>query len=160
MPSVSPQFSVTVRVELDARQEPLGKLTASIAESGGSLQGVDLVPGAGEEGKRVREFTIDARDQEHWEQIMRRRVSSPMPGHPQLSARRARARQEPLGKLTARSPRPAGRCRASTSCPVPARREARARVHDRRPRPGALGADHARDRLDARGAVLEYTTAR
>jgi malate dehydrogenase (oxaloacetate-decarboxylating) len=65
------QFSVTVRVELDARQEPLGKLTASIAEAGGALQGVDLVPGAGSEGKRVREFTIDARDQPHWEEILR-----------------------------------------------------------------------------------------
>jgi malate dehydrogenase (oxaloacetate-decarboxylating) len=65
------QYSVTIRVELDARQEPLGKLTAAIAEAGGSLQGVDLVPGAGAEGKRVREFTIDARDQEHWEQILR-----------------------------------------------------------------------------------------
>jgi malate dehydrogenase (oxaloacetate-decarboxylating) len=65
------QYSVTIRVELDARQEPLGKLTAAIAESGGQLQGVDLVPGAGGEGKRVREFTIDARDQEHWEQILR-----------------------------------------------------------------------------------------
>src|SRR5436305_7490645 len=71
VPSVSAQFSVTVRVELDARQEPLGKLTAKIAESGGALQGVDLVPGAGGEGKRVREFTIDARNQQHWEQIMR-----------------------------------------------------------------------------------------
>ncbi len=71
MTSVSAQFSVTVRVELDARQEPLGKLTASIAEAGGALQGVDLVPGAGSEGKRVREFTIDARDQAHWEQILR-----------------------------------------------------------------------------------------
>ncbi len=71
MPSVSPQFSVTVRVELDARHEPLGKLTAKIAEAGGALQGVDLVPGAGGEGKRVREFTIDARDQAHWEQILR-----------------------------------------------------------------------------------------
>ncbi len=71
MASVSAQFSVTVRVELDARQEPLGKLTASIAEAGGALQGVDLVPGAGSEGKRVREFTIDARDQAHWEQILR-----------------------------------------------------------------------------------------
>jgi malate dehydrogenase (oxaloacetate-decarboxylating) len=70
-PSVSAQFSVTVRVELDARQEPLGKLTAQIAEAGGALQGVDLVPGAGTEGKRVREFTIDARDQAHWEQILR-----------------------------------------------------------------------------------------
>jgi malate dehydrogenase (oxaloacetate-decarboxylating) len=69
--SVSAQYSVVVRVELDARQEPLGKLTASIAEAGGALQGVDLVPGAGGEGKRVREFTIDARDQRHWEQIMR-----------------------------------------------------------------------------------------
>jgi malate dehydrogenase (oxaloacetate-decarboxylating) len=68
---VSAQYSVTIRVELDARQEPLGKLTASIAEAGGQLQGVDLVPGAGPEGKRVREFTIDARDQEHWEQILR-----------------------------------------------------------------------------------------
>ncbi len=71
VPSVSAQFSVTVRVELDARQEPLGKLTAAIAEAGGALQGVDLVPGAGAEGRRVREFTVDARDQSHWEQIMR-----------------------------------------------------------------------------------------
>ena len=71
VPSVSAQFSVTVRVELDARQEPLGKLTAQIAEAGGALQGVDLVPGAGSEGKRVREFTIDARDQSHWEEILR-----------------------------------------------------------------------------------------
>ena len=65
------QYSVTIRVELDARKEPLGKLTAAIADAGGQLQGVDLVPGAGAEGKRVREFTIDARDQEHWEQILR-----------------------------------------------------------------------------------------
>jgi malate dehydrogenase (oxaloacetate-decarboxylating) len=65
------QYSVTIRVELDARQEPLGKLTAAIADAGGQLQGVDLVPGAGAEGKRVREFTIDARDREHWEQILR-----------------------------------------------------------------------------------------
>jgi malate dehydrogenase (oxaloacetate-decarboxylating) len=71
MASVSAQFSVTVRVELDARSEPLGKLTAAIAESGGALQGVDLVPGAGSEGRRVREFTIDARDQAHWEEILR-----------------------------------------------------------------------------------------
>ncbi|MET0127285.1 MAG: NAD-dependent malic enzyme [Solirubrobacterales bacterium] len=60
-----------MRVELDARSEPRGKLTASIAEAGGALQGVDLVPGAGAEGKRVREFTIDARDQSHWEEILR-----------------------------------------------------------------------------------------
>jgi malate dehydrogenase (oxaloacetate-decarboxylating) len=71
MASVSAQFSVTVRVELDARHEPVGRLTAAIAEAGGALQGVDLVPGAGSEGKRVREFTIDARDQAHWEQILR-----------------------------------------------------------------------------------------
>jgi malate dehydrogenase (oxaloacetate-decarboxylating) len=71
VPSVSAQYSVVVRVELDARQEPLGKLTAKIAESDGALQGVDLVPGAGGEGKRVREFTIDARDQRHWERILR-----------------------------------------------------------------------------------------
>jgi len=71
MSPVSAQYSVTIRVELDARQEPLGKLTAAIAEIGGQLQGVDLVPGAGSEGKRVREFTIDANDQKHWEQILR-----------------------------------------------------------------------------------------
>jgi len=71
MSPVSAQFSVTVRVELDARNEPLGRLTAAIAESGGGLQSVDLVPGAGAEGKRVREFTIDALGPEHWEQILR-----------------------------------------------------------------------------------------
>ncbi len=71
MASVSAQFSVTVRVELDARNEPLGRITAAIAEAGGGLQSVDLVPGAGAEGKRVREFTIDARGPEHWEQILR-----------------------------------------------------------------------------------------
>ncbi|MGB7589260.1 MAG: NAD-dependent malic enzyme [Solirubrobacterales bacterium] len=69
--AVSAQYSVTIRVELDARQEPLGKLTAAIAETGGQLQGVDLVPGAGGEGKRVREFTIDAQDEAHWERILR-----------------------------------------------------------------------------------------
>ena len=69
--AVSAQYSVTIRVELDARQEPLGKLTAAIAEAGGQLQGVDLVPGAGNEGKRVREFTIDATDRAHWEKILR-----------------------------------------------------------------------------------------
>jgi malate dehydrogenase (oxaloacetate-decarboxylating) len=69
--AVSAQYSVTIRVELDARQEPLGKLTAAIAEAGGQLQSVDLVPGAGPEGKRVREFTIDATDRDHWERILR-----------------------------------------------------------------------------------------
>src|SRR3954468_24191653 len=69
--AVSAQCSVTIRVELDARQEPLGRLTAAIAEAGGQLQGVDLVPGAGPEGKRVREFTIDAADRDHWEKILR-----------------------------------------------------------------------------------------
>ena len=53
------------------RDRSLGKLTAAIAETGGALQSVDLVPGAGAEGKRVREFTIDARDQSHWETILR-----------------------------------------------------------------------------------------
>src|SRR3954452_5628044 len=69
--AASAQYSVTVRVELDARQEPLGKLTAEIAEAGGSLVSVDLIPGAGPEGKRVREFTIDAVSAESWEQILR-----------------------------------------------------------------------------------------
>src|SRR5262245_48577907 len=69
--AASAQYSVTVRVELDARQEPLGKLTAAIAEAGGALVSVDLVPGAGGEGKRVRSFTIDAQSAEHWEQILR-----------------------------------------------------------------------------------------
>jgi len=32
MSPVQAQYSVTIRVELDARQEPLGKLTAGIAE--------------------------------------------------------------------------------------------------------------------------------
>ncbi|MFM9078288.1 MAG: NAD-dependent malic enzyme [Solirubrobacterales bacterium] len=71
MATVSAQYSVTVRVELDARREPLGRLTAAIAEAGGQIAGVDLIPGAGGEGKKVREFTIDATDSEHWERILR-----------------------------------------------------------------------------------------
>ncbi|MFM8527478.1 MAG: NAD-dependent malic enzyme, partial [bacterium] len=69
--TASAQYSVTVRVELDARQEPLGKLTAAIAEAGGALQSVDLIPGGGGEGKRLREFTIDAQSAEHWENILK-----------------------------------------------------------------------------------------
>src|ERR1044072_8424547 len=69
--AVSAQYSVTIRVELDARKETLGKLTAATAEAGAQLPGVGLVPGAGGEGKRVREFTIDAQDREHWERILR-----------------------------------------------------------------------------------------
>jgi malate dehydrogenase (oxaloacetate-decarboxylating) len=76
-PPAQAQFSVTVRVELAARQEPIGKVTAKIAEIGGVIQGVDLVPGAGSEGKRVREFTVDARDRAHWEEIMRAIGSTP-----------------------------------------------------------------------------------
>ena len=45
VPSVSAQFSVTVRVELDARQEPLGKLTAQIAEAGGRCRAWTWCPG-------------------------------------------------------------------------------------------------------------------
>ena len=71
MATVSAQYSVTIRVELDARREPLGRLTAAIAEAGGQIAGVDLIPGAGGEGKKVREFTIDAVDSEHWERILR-----------------------------------------------------------------------------------------
>ncbi|MGI8631793.1 MAG: NAD-dependent malic enzyme [Solirubrobacterales bacterium] len=70
MSGPSAQFSVTIRVELDVRNEPVGRLTAAIAEAGGQLQAVDIVSGGGE-GKRIREFTVDARNAEHWEQILR-----------------------------------------------------------------------------------------
>src|SRR6476646_10573020 len=71
IPSVSAQFSVAAVSLQKERQETLGKLAGQSAEAGGALQGVDLVPGAGGEGKRVREFTVDARNQQHWEEILR-----------------------------------------------------------------------------------------
>ena len=37
----------------------------------------ELVPGAGPEGNRVLEFTIDAADREHWEKILRAIGSTP-----------------------------------------------------------------------------------
>ena len=43
MAMVSPQFSVTVRVELDARQEPLGELTSKIAECGGAGRAAEVL---------------------------------------------------------------------------------------------------------------------
>ena len=70
--AASAQYSVTVRVELDARQEPLGKLTAADRRGRrGAAVASTWCPGAGSEGKRVREFTIDANSPEHWEQILR-----------------------------------------------------------------------------------------
>ena len=55
MANVSAQYSVIVTIELDARQEPLGKLTAAIAGAGGQIVAVDLIPGAGTDGFISRE---------------------------------------------------------------------------------------------------------
>ena len=74
----------------------------------------------------------------------------PVLGH---GARRARrAHRSRWASSPRRSPRLAAPSRASTWSRCRRRGQARARVHDRRPRPGALGGDPARDRLDPRRA--------
>jgi malate dehydrogenase (oxaloacetate-decarboxylating) len=65
----SAQFSLTLRVELKRTPGTLGRLTSAIGEAGGSIGAVDIIE------QRVtttlREITVDATDQEHWERIVK-----------------------------------------------------------------------------------------
>jgi len=68
--SVAPSasYSLTLRVELQNEPGMLGELTSAIGESGGSVGAIDIVMADG--GKLVRDITVDAPSQEHWEPIM------------------------------------------------------------------------------------------
>jgi malate dehydrogenase (oxaloacetate-decarboxylating) len=64
----SASFSATLRVHLDDRPGAFADLARAIADTGGSLGAIDLV--RVEEGKKVRDVTVDAASADHIDQIV------------------------------------------------------------------------------------------
>jgi malate dehydrogenase (oxaloacetate-decarboxylating) len=62
-PPTSAQFSLTVRVRIDHRPGMLGRVATAIGEAGGTIGDVELI--AVDEGRMVRDITIDAGDEAH-----------------------------------------------------------------------------------------------
>jgi malate dehydrogenase (oxaloacetate-decarboxylating) len=62
------QYSLTIRLELDARRGSLAEVVAAISRAGGMIGAVDLI--AAEEERTVRDITVDATDQVHWNAIL------------------------------------------------------------------------------------------
>ena len=65
--SVTPSasYSLTLRIELENEPGMLGEVTSAIGEAGGSVGAIDIVKAGS--GKLVRDITVDAPSQEHWE---------------------------------------------------------------------------------------------
>ena len=66
-PHPSASFSATLRVHLDNRPGAFADLARAIGDAGGSLGAIDLV--RIEEGKKVRDITVDASSAPHMEEI-------------------------------------------------------------------------------------------
>jgi malate dehydrogenase (oxaloacetate-decarboxylating) len=64
----SASFSATLRVHLDDRPGAFADVARTIADTGGSLGAIDLV--RVEEGKKIRDVTVDAASADHIEQIV------------------------------------------------------------------------------------------
>src|SRR3954465_3670131 len=67
MRSVSAQYSIILRVEIDHRPGMLGRVATAIGEAGGSIGAVDLVGLDG--GPPVRGITVDTAGEEHAEKV-------------------------------------------------------------------------------------------
>src|SRR4051812_34377191 len=67
MPSVSAQYAIILRVEIDHRPGMLGRVATAIGDAGGSIGAVDLV--ALEGGHTLRDITIETAGEEHAKQI-------------------------------------------------------------------------------------------
>jgi malate dehydrogenase (oxaloacetate-decarboxylating) len=64
----SASYSVTIRAAIKNRPGMLGRLTSAIGEAGGDIRAVDLVELV--KDIIVRDFTIDARDEQHAQAIV------------------------------------------------------------------------------------------
>ena len=64
----SASYSLTLHIELENEPGTLGDLTSAIGEAGGSVGAIDIVKA--EDGRLVRDITVDARSQGHWDQIL------------------------------------------------------------------------------------------
>jgi malate dehydrogenase (oxaloacetate-decarboxylating) len=67
-PPTSAQYSLTLRVCIDDRPGMLGRVASAIGEAGGMIGDVDLV--GFDEGRTVRDLTVDAGDEEHVQGIV------------------------------------------------------------------------------------------
>src|SRR3954464_11737973 len=67
MPSVSAQYAIILRVEIDHRPGMLGRVATAIGDAGGSIGAVDLV--ALEGGHTLRDITIETAGEDHARQI-------------------------------------------------------------------------------------------
>ncbi len=69
MPSTpSAQYSLTIRVEIEHKPGMLGQVAGAIGMAGGIIGAVDLVEVS--DSKLVRDITVDAADQSHWDAIL------------------------------------------------------------------------------------------
>ena len=67
MPSVSAQYSIILRVEIDHRPGMLGRVATAIGDAGGSIGSVDLSSIDGLH--TIRDITIDTAGEEHAQRI-------------------------------------------------------------------------------------------
>ena len=65
--SVSAQYSIVLRVEIDHQPGMLGLVATAIGDAGGSITSVDLVEI--ESGHTLRDITIETAGEEHANQI-------------------------------------------------------------------------------------------
>ena len=63
MPSVSAQYSIILRVEIDHRPGMLGRVATAIGDAGGSIGSVDLI--GIEDGHTLRDITVETAGEEH-----------------------------------------------------------------------------------------------
>src|SRR3954454_16297067 len=67
MPSVSAQYAIILRVEIDHRPGMLGRVATAIGEAGGSIGSVDLIGLEG--GHTLRDITIETAGEDHAQEI-------------------------------------------------------------------------------------------
>jgi malate dehydrogenase (oxaloacetate-decarboxylating) len=65
----SPSYSITIRVEIDNKIGMFARVATAISSAGGDLGSVDIV--RTEEGKIIRDITVNARDEDHERAIVK-----------------------------------------------------------------------------------------
>ena len=65
----SPSYSITIRVEIDNKIGMFARVATAISSAGGDLGSVDIV--RTEQGKIIRDITVNARDEEHEKTIVK-----------------------------------------------------------------------------------------
>jgi malate dehydrogenase (oxaloacetate-decarboxylating) len=64
----SAQYSLTIRVEIEHKPGMLGRVASAIGNAGGTIGAVDLI--SVDDAHTVRDITVAAGDQDHWEAIV------------------------------------------------------------------------------------------